>query len=90
MEMSPVMVSAVHAPVLTTKQLPLWLLFSLNKLQAKIKMEIRNEDPDWLSLVALEERYDPVRHVSNSCQYNLCNDSKLVGAGRASLSQKRS
>ena len=84
------MVSAVHAPVLTTKQLPLWLLFSLNKLQAKIKMEIRNEDPDWLSLVALEERYDPVSHVNNSCQCNLCNGSKLVGAGRASLSQKRS
>jgi len=39
------MVSAVHAPVLTTKQLPLWLILSLTKashqLQAQIEMKIR-------------------------------------------------
>ena len=49
-----------------------------------------NEDPDGLSLVALEERYDLVNQVNNSCRCNLCNDSKLVGAGRLSLSQKSS
>ena len=49
-----------------------------------------NEDPDELSLVALEERYDPVSHVNNSFRCNLCNESNLVGTERASLSQKRS
>jgi len=49
-----------------------------------------NEDPNGLSLVALEERYDLVSHANNSCQCNLCNDSKLAGAGRVSLSHKSS
>ena len=49
-----------------------------------------NEDPDGLSLVALEERYDLVSHINNSCRCNLCNDSKMVSTVRASLSQNRS
>ena len=45
MEMSPMMVSAVHSPFLTTKQLPLWLLLGLTKashlLPSQIEIKIR-------------------------------------------------
>ena len=52
--MSPMMLSAVHVPALTMKQLPLRLLLR----QDQHENPTFNEDSDGLSLVANEEIYE--------------------------------
>ena len=62
--MSPMMVSAVHAPVLTTKQLPLWLILSLTKashlLQAQIEMKIRQVMKTLMSSLSWRSKNDMI------------------------------